>query len=158
MSRLYTVGFDDSSVTTNSGAAQDLLLLSTGASNPIRIHEIQIEQRGLSAWEAKPLRFYAVTGAPTITGGTALTLTANDRGNTVSAATTAKSIMTTAFSGGTSALIRSNQFMILNGFFYLPAPEDRIEIKVSSYFIVQLPTPLSGNTTMSLSCVFEEFG
>jgi hypothetical protein len=154
MGRRYSVGFDDVSV----AAAQDLLLIQAGSANPICLHEITIGQRGLSAWEAKPLRFYRVTGAPTITGGTSLTPRPADGGNTVASTATVKANMTTVFSGGTATLIRPDEWHFLNGFFYLPAPEDRFELSVSSYFILQLPTAPSASTNVSLSAVWEEFG
>src|SRR5262245_3681375 len=135
MSRIYTVGFDDVAVS----AAQDLLSVQIAAGNPIRLHELTINQRTLTAWEAKPLRFYSVTGSPTITGGTSQTPRPNDRSNSVASACTVKSNHTTVFTGGTAVIIRPDEFMFLNGFFYLPVPEDRFDFVVSSFFILQLP-------------------
>ena len=151
MGRVYTVGFDDVAVS----AVQDLLSINTSSTVPIAIHEIALSQRGLTAWESKPLRFYRVTGSPTITGGTALTARPHNAGDSA-AGGTYKSNHTTVFSGGTSVLVRPDEFNFLNGFFYLPAPEDRIILSPSSYFILQLPTAPSASSNMSLSCTFEE--
>lgn len=153
--RAYNVTFDDIAVS----AVQDMLILKASAGVPFIIEEIEVGQRGLSAWEAKPLVLHKVTGSPTIGTSNAVTPTPMDGNASAMAATTsAWRNNTTPFSGGTDLKLWSREFVFLNGFFYLPAPEDRLIFPVSSYAVLQLPTAPSGSTNMSLSCTFREIG
>ena len=157
MGRIYTASFDDVSVS----AAQDLLSLATGTSGSpllmsVAIHMITLGQRTLTSWEAKPLRLVRYSGAYTISSsGNSATPRPHNFGDAAATAT-ARINDTTAASGGTSVSILTDEWVFLNNYLYLPAPEDRIILAPGQALQVRLPTAPSAAMSASGSITFEE--
>lgn len=157
MGRIYTASFDDVSIS----AAQTLLAVATGTSGSplnmaVSIHMIVLGQRSLTSWEAKPLRFNRVSGAYTqSSGGTAPTPRPHNFGDSAATAT-ARANDTTAASAGTTTTIMTDEWVFLNNYLWLPAPEDRIILAPGQCFALHLPTAPSGATSCSGSITFEE--
>lgn len=152
MGRIYTASFDDVSIS----AAQDVLSVASPSGIAIAIHEIVLGQRTLTAWEGKPLRFVRYSGAYSApSGGNSVTPRPHNFNDAASGAT-ARINDTSAASGGTSVTIRTDEWIFLNNFLYLPAPEDRIILAPSQLFVLRLPTAPSGAMNASGSIAFEE--
>lgn len=152
MGRVYTVSFDDVSVS----AAQDLLSVATSSGLAVAVHMITLGQRTLTSWEAKPLRLVRYSGAYTASsGGNAATARPHNF-NDAASGCTCRINDTTAASGGTSVTIATDEWVFLNNYLWLPAPEDRIILAPSQALQVRLPTAPSGATSASGSITFEE--
>ena len=157
MGRIYSASFDDVSV----AAAQSLFNVATDTSGSpllvaVAIHQIAFGQRSLTTWEAKPLRFVRTSGAyTTSSGGASATPRPHNFGDAAATAT-ARTNDTTAASGGTGVTVMTDEWVFLNNYLYLPAPEDRIIIAPGQCFQLYLPTAPSGATSCSGSITFEE--
>lgn len=139
-------------------AAQDLWHLKAGATYPIVIHSIQLDQKGLTATEAREVYLRRHTATVTQgSGGSTPTPAPHAPGSTASGIT-AHMNDTTAASAGTITTINSMTWQFLNGLFWMPAPEDRIYITPATGFIVNLPNAPSGAMTVSGFITFEELG
>ena len=156
MGRIYTHSMPDTSIAATANL--DVLTLPVGANIPVAIHEITLYQRTLTSWEEKPLQLIRYSGAYTLGSGGTGTLTPQKHNfnDTATAITTARYGDTTAVTSGTATIIRNDSFVLLNGYFYLPAPEDRIIISVSQALVVRLPVALSGTTSFTGSITYEE--
>lgn len=154
MGRIYTASFDDVSIS----AVQDLLSVKASAAVAIAIHQIVLGQRSLTSWEARPLRFMRYSGAFTDgSGGNAATPRPHSTGDAAAVAS-ARINDTTTFSGGTSLTLLTDEWVFLNNYLYLPAPEDRIILAPSQAFVLRLPTAPSAGMSASGSITFEEIG
>lgn len=150
--RVYTVQFNNVAVS----AVQDLISLQPGASCGIEIHEIVLGQ--ITATSVGNLRltmkrfsstFSAGSGGSTPTPG-------KHNFNDAAALTAAHANDTTQISAGTSVTIRGDIYNVVNGYQYLPAPEDRIQIPPSQAFVLSLDTAPGSSETMSGSLTFAE--
>ncbi len=157
MGRIYTASFDDISIS----AAQALFNIATGTSGSplamaVAIHEITLAQRTLTSWEAKPLRWIRTSGAyTTSSGGNSATPRPHNFGDAAATAT-ARINDTTVASSGTGVTIKTGEWIFLNEFLYLPAPEDRIILPPGQCFQLTLPTAPSAAMSASGSITFEE--
>jgi hypothetical protein len=153
MARVYTVSMDNVAVS----AAQDLFTLLCSSTVPIEIHSVNLDQKTLTAWEAKDITFKRVPAAVSVTGGTATTpraMTPNDSAAAVSATINNTTLAT---SSGTVVTLLATEFNFLNGFYWSPAgQDDRIIIAPSQAFCVRLGTAPSGAMNVSGSVTFAE--
>jgi hypothetical protein len=141
-------------------AIQDLFSLKVGTTYPILIHEIRLGQKTLTATEGKEIEFHRLTATVTQgTGGTAPTPVLHSPGGAASTVTARINDVTTqCTSSGTDTKIQSDVWQFLNGYFYLPAPEDRLFFAPSTAFSLKLPTAPSASMTVSGVIVWEELG
>lgn len=161
MGRIYTSSFREGTIPIT--AAISLFSVGTGTSSAylqmaVSIHQITLNQRGLTTWEARPISFNRRTGAYTAaSGGAAATPTLNNPGD-VAATATCRALDTTVASGGTNTVIGGDDWVFLNGFFWLPAPEDRIILAPGQLFELILSTGPSAAITLNASgsITFEE--
>lgn len=138
--------------------AQDLWHVKAGATYGILIHEVVLSQKTLIAVEGRELVFKRHTVTVTQgSGGSTPTPVNTMPGGSASGATIHMND-TTAASAGTLTNIHADVWQFLNGFFWLPAPEDRIFIAPSTGFIVNLPTAPSASMTVSGCITYEEIG
>lgn len=139
-------------------AAQDLWHVKTGAIYPLLIHEIVLSQKTLVAVEGKDLKLVRHTTTVTQgSGGSTPTPQNINPGGAVSG-TTVHMNDTTAASAGTLTTLHSDVWQFLNGFFWMPAPEDRIFIAPGTGFIVSLVAAPSAAMVVSGTITFEELG
>ena len=153
MARVYTVSIDNMAVS----AAQDLVTILCSSSVPIEIHSVNLDQKTLTAWEAKDITFKRVPATVTLTGGTSITarqMTPNDAASSVTASI---GNTTLATSTGTIVTLLAAEFNFLNGFYWSPAgQDDRIIIGPSQAFCIRLGTAPSGAMNVSGSVTFAE--
>jgi hypothetical protein len=157
MGRIYTASFDDVSIS----AAQTLFNVATGTSGSplnmaVAIHMIVLGQRSLTSWEAKPLRFTRTSGAYTISSGGASATPRPHNFGDAAATATARTNDTTSNAAGTEVTLMTDEWVFLNNYLWLPAPEDRIILPPGQSFQLKLPTAPSGATSCSGSITFEE--
>lgn len=139
-------------------ALQDLWHVKAGSVYPIAIHSVVLNQKGLTAVEGKEVVFRRHTSTVTQgSGGSSPTpQPAGNLGATSGA--TVHMNDTTPASAGTLTAIHADVWQFLNGFFYMPPPEDRLIIAPATGFVVQLPSAPSGSMTVYGTLTFEELG
>lgn len=153
MGRMYTAVFQAVSVT----AAQDLISVLATASVRIKIHACYIGQSS-DAGDAQDemLRIRIRKGMTTVGSGGG-TMTPNDIQNIGTAAVTVARINdTTAASAGTIQELHEECFNVRAGWVYLPTPEMRPIVDVSTRLAINLPAAPADALTMSGTLYFEE--
>ena len=151
--RVYTMQFNNVSVS----AAQDLLAIYTGAAKAIAIHEVTLGQ--VTATTVGNLRLTLKRLPPTVTSGSvgaAGVINPVNPGDAAATVTGRTNDTTQATTTGTPAILKGDVVNVLNGYQYLPPPEDRPVIGLSSAFIVSLDSAPGSAEAMSGTITFEE--
>lgn len=152
MPRIYTVSFASVAVT----AVQDLISVQSTSGMAIEIHEIVLGQVTATSIEALAISLKRFSGAYTIgSGGSAATPAKHNFGDSAATAT-GRVNDTTKTTGGTSTTIRAEVFNEVNGFQYLPAPDDRPVIAPSQAFVLSLDGAPAASRTVSGALTFAE--
>ncbi len=150
--RVYTMEFSAVAVS----AVQDLLALYCGASKAIKVHEVVLGQTtatviGNLGLTLKRLNATVTSG----TGGAVGTIVPINPGD-AAATVTGRTNDTTQATATTTNIIRGDVINVLNGYQYLPPPDDRPIVEPSGAFVVSLNTAPSAAETFSGSITFEE--
>jgi hypothetical protein len=150
--RLYSISFTDVAVV----ATQDLFGILTGV-EAIKIHVIELGQRTLSSWEAKTVQLVRNPATATVgSGGSAVTPRPLNPGDAAATATARVNDTTNQTTSGTQAILFSRDWEFLNGFFWMPAPEQRPIIGPASGCALKLAVAPSASMTCSGYLEFEE--
>lgn len=151
--RVYTVSSQNVSVS----AVQDLLAIYSGSSGAFEVHEFVVGQ--ITATTVGNLRLRIRRLPATVTAGSAGSTPTPSKARTgdASATITAHANDTTqATTSGTALDIRSDVYNPINGYQYLPAPEDRAAANPSEAIAFSLDTAPSGAETMNATAVVAE--
>lgn len=153
MARAYSVSIDQIAVS----AAQDLFGLYAGANMAFRLLRIELGQRSLTSWEAKPIKLIRMPATVT-TGSGGTTPTPQKFNNGDAAATVTAHINDTVAmtTSGSASILFARTWEFLNGFFWLPTPREEIVIAPSQALAVNLPVAPSASMTVSGTIEFEE--
>lgn len=152
MGRVYSASFEEVAVT----AAQDLFEVVAPADAAVKVRSVTITQSSDAGdAQAEMLPILIHRGTATGTGGSVVTpspLSEGDAafGGVVEANNTTQSVEGT--------FLHAEAFNVQIGFYYLPPPEDRVEVSPSQLFIVELQAAPSDSLTMNGTVVFEEIG
>jgi hypothetical protein len=165
MGRMYSLSEPSFTVGTgNVFAAIRTAADAVTAAGMLKIHRIMIGQSGTTTAEmcrvvvgardtAGTLTMTATAPRPLHLGGPASAIT----GATAPAGTASRSgTDSSADSGGTYTDTIQDTFHNLNGWLYIPTPEDRIIVPPASVFVIRLAATPTGTTGWHFSCVFEE--
>ena len=151
MARIYSVPFVNVSV----AAVQDLFSLQTTSGMAVELHEITIGQVTSTTVASARLSWKRFSGAYTIgSGGNSATPAKLNFGDAAAVAT-GRINDTTQTSAGTSVVFHGDVFNYVNGFLWLPAPEDRPIIAPSQAFVLSLDN-VPSTATMSGTLTFAE--
>lgn len=151
--RLYAIAFSDVAVS----ATQDLINITATANEALKIHYVEFGQKTLTSWEAKGLKLQRVPATVSAgSGGSALTPKPFNPGDAAATFTARANDTTAMTTSGSMELILARDWEFLNGFFWMPAPEQRPIIKPSQGFAINLPTAPSGSMTASGTVWVEE--
>jgi hypothetical protein len=145
---LYSAAFENITLTD---AAQDIVFLSTSASVSLRVHAVRMTANVITDVRARIQIIRRTTAGSAGTGITPKPLFGR---NTVSAATTATYARTTPGTAGD--LIHAEQWSLLVPFEWLPTPEMRPDVGVSSFLGVNLAAATGASRVVSGSIIFEE--
>ena len=152
MGRKYSASFEEVAVT----AAQDLFEVVAPADGAVIIHSVTITQSSDAGdAQAEMLPILIHRGTATGTGGTTVTPSPMSLGDSAFGGVVEANNTTQSAEG---TFLHAEGFNVQIGFFYLPPPEDRVEISPSALFIVELQTAPSDSLTMNGTVVFEEIG
>lgn len=153
MGRLYTVSIDQVAVS----AAQDLFGILATANMSLKIWRVELGQRTLTAWEAKPVKLIRNPSTATAgSGGSAPTprpVNASDAAATFTCRINDTTAQTT---NGTATVEYARDWEFLNGFIWVPLPDERPILKPSQGFGFNLPVAPSASMTVSGSMWVEE--
>lgn len=151
---LYSVAM----LNVSLAAAQDLWHLKAGATRPIIIHSVELNQKTLLTVDHREIRMKRHTVTVTQgSGGTTPTPTPLAPGSAASGIT-AHMNDTVQASAGTLVDLYNSVWNFLNGFLWVPAPEDRPVIDPATGFIVALNTAPGSAIVSSGAIVYEEIG
>lgn len=153
--RLYTVQFSNVSVS----AVQDLFAVYTGANIAIEIHELVIGQISATTVGNLRLSFKRFSGSFTTgSGGTTPTPAPHNFNDIATKISSAHVNDTTqcAVGSGAVATLRADVYNVVNGFQYLPPPEDRFQVAPSQSFVLSLDSTPGSAETMSGAVVYAE--
>ncbi len=151
MGRLYTLVLDAISVTTD--ADQDIWELSNSSAKQVILHSFAISSAQTTDTR---LRMQLIRRTASGSGGSSGTVTALDQGNAIASVVTAEVLNTTPGTGST--LLHGFQWSQQGEYLYLPTPDMRPVVSVSSFLCLHLQTAAgAGTQTWSGSVVFEEF-
>jgi hypothetical protein len=153
--RIYTVSFQNVTIS----AAQDMILVKAGASNPIALLSVNIGQITGTSVANQRVRIQMLPATVTVgSGGGAATINKWIASDAAASATGRINDTSQATSGGTIVDLWDDQWNIVNGFLWVPPiPSRPPVIAVSAAVRVSLDSaPSSVVTNMSLT--FEELG
>jgi len=140
---------------TNPGAIT-LLQIKAGASNPFKLLRAWVSQTPSTTSAQLDIQILRKSGAATVTSFTPLLLRPSDPA--ANAVGGASATGYTATGEGTDGdLLIQEGFNILNGYLYLPVPEERIVVPVAG--IIGLKFAIAGgNFTFKCGMIFGELG
>lgn len=151
--RMYSVAIDAVAVS----AAQDLFGLLATSGMAFKLHCIELGQKTLTSWEAKEIKLVRNPATATVgSGGSAATPRPLNNGDAAATFTARINDTTPQTTGGTQQILFSRNWEFLNGFFWMPAPEDRPIIAPSQGLALKLPTAPSASMTVSGYMLVEE--
>ena len=138
-------------------AVQDLMALYAGSSAAFEVHEFVLGQ--VTATTVGNLRFSLKRLPTTVTagsGGNAGTINKSRSGDASATVTGRINDTTQATTNGTAVVLRADIYNPINGYQFLPAPEDRPACNPSEAVIVSLDQAPGSSETMSASITFGE--
>jgi hypothetical protein len=148
--RIYTLPLDAISVTND--ADQDIWELSNSSTKQVVLHGFSLTTSNTTD---ERVRLQLIRRTATGSGGSSGTVVAVDQGNAIASAVTAKTLQTTPGTGST--ILNGWQWSQQGELLYLPTPELRDVLSVSSFLCLHLQTAVGGTRTWSGWVRFEEF-
>jgi len=137
---------------------QDLWHIKAGGTYPLLIHEIVLSQKTLVAVEGRDLKLIRHTATVTQGSGGSTPTPQNIAPGGASSGCTIHMNDTTQASAGTLTTLHADVWQFLNGFFWMPAPEDRIFVAPGTGFIVSLAAAPTAAMVASGTITYEELG
>jgi hypothetical protein len=147
--RLYTVPLDNLSVTND--ADQDIWELSNTSAKQVILHGFSLTSAYTTDERA---RLRLVRRTTTGSGGGSGTVLALDQGNAIASVVTVETLNTTP--GSTSNILKAWQWSQQGELLYLPTPDMRPVLSVSSFLCLNLQVALGGTRTWSGWVTWEE--
>lgn len=147
--RMYTVPLDTISVTND--ADQDIWELSNSSAKQVILHGFSLTSAYTTDERAR-LRLVRRTASGS--GGGTGTVLALDQGNAIASAVTVETLNTTP--GATTNILKAWQWSQQGELLYLPTPEMRPVLSVSSFLCLNLQVALGGTRSWSGWVTWEE--
>lgn len=152
MARAYTMRTSAVSVT----AVQDLVSIQTTSGMVCELDELNCGQVTATTIGNLNCSFKRFSGGYAIgSGGTSVTPRPHLFGD-AAATCTGRANDTVQTSGGTSVVLDSDVFNVINGYIKLPAPEDRWAIAMSQAFVWSLDSAPGSSESMTVKACFRE--
>jgi hypothetical protein len=148
--RIYTVPLDAISVTND--ADQDIFEIASNSAKQVVLHGFSLTSAYTTDERAR-LRLIRRTASGS--GGGTATVLAADQGNGVAGTATVETLNTTPGTGAN--ILKAWQWSQQGELLYLPTPELREVISVSSFLCLNLQIALGGTRTWSGWIAYEEY-
>lgn len=144
--RVYHATFSNVSIS----AVQDLFSEQATATMAFEVHESVIGQVTATAVGNLRISLHRLPATFTVgSGGSGATNQPSNFGDAAATLSARVNDTTQATTSGTNTVLRADVFNVINGWQYLPAPEDRYQIKISQGFVVSLDTAPGSAETMN---------
>lgn len=153
MPRRYVIKHDDISVST----AISIIQLKSGASSISRILRAWVTQKTLTTNAYQRVQIVRKSGAATVTAFTPLLVDPGD-GAAKAAGSTSGTGITASAEGTDTDILINEAFSILNGWLYLPVPEERIIVPPAGIIALKFPSAPGSAMNVSAGILFEEEG
>lgn len=152
--RIYKVPFAGVSIS----AVQDLISIQSTSGGSFYLNELYLGQITQTSVELLRMSIKRFSGGYSIGSGGSSVTPAKALFGDAAATATARSNDTTQTSGGTSVTLPADVINLINGWQYLPAPEDRIKINPSQALVWSLDTaPAAARTFNGYAVIAEDF-
>jgi hypothetical protein len=153
MGRKYTCPINALSVS----AICELLFISAPSDAVVLLHELVITQDTSETSEQLPLRIFR-TATDQSAKGASITPAPLEAGDAAFGGTVRSNIIAAATLATETTMLLCEAQNVLNGWHYLPAPEDRIVISPSGRLVVKLGTAPAAALPISGYAIIEEIG
>lgn len=151
MRGLYVVNMTRVSVST----AITLIQIKAGTNNPLEIVEARVSQSGSTTSAQQPIQIMRKTGAATVTSFTPLLLSTGDAASQAVGSTSGTGITATV-EGTDGDILVQDVFNVLNGWIFLPVPEQRPWVKGGDIIGLKFPVAPGSALTVTASITFKE--
>lgn len=151
MGRLYVINHQ---ATVVAGAIS-IIQLKAGASNICKIHRVSISQTASTTSAQIRAQIVRKSAAATVTSFTPLLVDSGD-GAAKSVGGVAATGITATVEGTDSDVLISDTFNALQGWLYLPTPEERLIVPANG--IIALKFPVNPALTITAQMIYEEIG
>lgn len=153
MARVYMIKYDAVSVST----AITLMQLKAGPASTCTILRAWLTQSSTTTNAYQRIQLVRKSAAATVTSFTPLLMDAGD-GAAKSVGGTAATGITASAEGTDADILYPDSFSLLNGWLYVPVPEERIVIGAGGIIGLKLPAAPGSATTFSGGIIFSEVG
>ena len=147
MKGVYTV-----TMTGSVSSAITLIQLKAGATIPLEIIRATVAQNNSTTSAMQSVILVRKSGAATVTSFTPVKTDEQDGAAAAAGGTSATGIIATA-EGTDTDIMLNDAFNVLNGWLYLPVPEERIRVAPAGFLGLKFPnapsTPLSIRATIT---------
>lgn len=141
-------------VATSVSVAKTLIQLKAGAACVCHILRAVITQTASTTSTMQRVQLIRTATAATVTSFTPVPMHPGDTSTSIGGAS-ATGVNATA-EGGTPSVVLEESFNILNGFFYIPLPEERILVPPGAFLSLALPAAPAAALTISARLVWQE--
>lgn len=121
------------------------LQIKAGASNPLEILRVSISQKGSTTSEQIQAQILRKSAAATVTSLTPLKMDPNAP-TAGAAGGTAATGYNASVEGTDGDVLIQEGFNVLNGFLYLPVPEERIKVPAGGIVAIKFPDAITSGT------------
>lgn len=139
-------------------AARTLIQLQAGAASSIEILKVWVSQSNTTVSAQQRIQIHRkVTAFSTVTSATPAPLGGGAAADAQSG-TTATGTNASAEGAGAETVLYADTFNVLNGWLYVPVPEERIIVPPALYLGIKFPTDPAISTTYTCGVIFQELG
>jgi len=133
-----------------------LIQVKAGAASTVEVLKAWVSQGSSTVSTQQRIQINRKSGTATVTSATPAALTG---GTTADAVGGTSATGTNASAEGTDSTVLINDvFNILNGWLYVPIPEERITIPPGGFLGLKFPTAPGSSTTYTAGIIFQELG
>lgn len=149
---LYQIQMSAVSVST----AITLLQIKAGTAKAVRILRAWVAQSGSTTSTMQRIRLVRKSAAATVTSFTPILLTGAQAAN--AAGGTSATGHTASGEGTDGDILLDDVFNILNGWVWIPTPEERIIVPVGGMIGLKFPAAPGAALTVTAGIIFDEIG
>lgn len=151
--RVYSIELVNTAVT----GAITLVQIKAGSARLVTLLRAWCSQSNLTASAMQRVQILRKSAAATVTSGTPLLLDAGDAA-AGSAGGTAATGTNATVEGTDGDVLVDTDFNVLNGWLWVPTPEERIVVGPAGFIAIKLPTAPGSSMTTSAGFLFGEQG
>lgn len=147
----YVVGFQRQTVAT----AITILQVKAGSKSPLELIRAGLSQKGSTTSAQESIQILRKTVGAAVTGATPALLNPNDPAAGAASSSTGTGYVATS-EGTDSTILLEDGFNVLNGWMFLPTPEERIYVPAGGILAMKFPTA-PASQSWNAYMVFREF-